>query len=54
MLSIIVPVYNARENDFRKCLDSILIQIIKDMQVIIIDDCSTDSGFLKVLKGFRL
>lgn len=43
-LSIIIPVYNA-ENNLRKCLDSILNNnLIKDFEVILINDGSNDSS----------
>ena len=42
-LTIIVPVYNV-EKYLRKCLDSILAQTIKDIEVIAINDGSTDSS----------
>ncbi len=41
MLSIIIPTYN-REESLRKCVDSILPQSHYGLEVIIIDDCSTD------------
>lgn len=41
-LSIIVPVYNG-EKYIRKCIDSILNQSFKDMEIIVINDGSTDT-----------
>ena len=41
MISVIVPVYNV-EPYLRKCLDSIIGQTSKDLEIIIIDDGSTD------------
>lgn len=43
MLSVIVPVYNA-ENYLNKCIDSILAQTYNDIEVILVDDGSTDSS----------
>lgn len=40
-VSIIIPVYN-RENTIERCLDSILTQTYKNLEVIIINDGSTD------------
>lgn len=42
-VSIIVPVYNA-EKYLRECLDSIANQTLSDIQVLMIDDGSTDSS----------
>lgn len=41
--SIIIPVYN-QERFIRQCLDSIVTQTVKDFEVIIIDDGSTDKS----------
>jgi len=49
-VSIIIPVYNT-EKYLRKCLDSVLNQTLSDLEIICIDDCSTD-GSLTVLKEY--
>ena len=41
MISVIVPVYNA-EKYLRKCLESIVNQTYKDLEIILVDDGSTD------------
>ena len=43
MISVIVPVYNA-EKYINRCIDSIVHQTMDDMEIIIIDDGSTDSS----------
>ena len=42
-VSIIIPVYNV-ENYLRPCIESALAQTLKDIEVIIVDDGSTDSS----------
>lgn len=42
-ISVIVPVYNV-ENYLAKCLDSIVNQTYKNLEIIVIDDGSTDSS----------
>lgn len=49
-LSIIIPVYNS-ESYLRNCLDSILNQANKDLEVICINDGSTDSS-ASILKEY--
>lgn len=43
MISIIVPVYNV-EKYVRKCLDSVVNQAYKDLEILIVDDGSTDGS----------
>jgi glycosyltransferase involved in cell wall biosynthesis len=43
MVSIVVPVYNV-EKYLRQCVDSLLAQTYKDMEIILVDDGSTDSS----------
>ena len=40
-ISIIIPVYNV-EKYLRECLDSIVNQTFKDIEIICVDDGSTD------------
>lgn len=50
MVSIVVPVYNA-EKYIERCVNSILIQTYKNIEVIIIDDGSTDKSY-EICKKF--
>lgn len=43
LISVIVPVYNV-ENYLRKCLESIINQTYKNLEIILIDDGSTDNS----------
>ena len=42
-VSVIVAVYNA-EGTLRRCFDSLLSQSLKDMEVVVVDDGSTDGS----------
>lgn len=50
LISLIVPVYNA-ERFLRECLDSIINQSWKNIEIIIIEDCSTD-GSLRICEEY--
>lgn len=51
LLSIIVPVYNVEEY-LKNCIKSIVIQEYKNLEIIIIDDGSTDSS-AKICDSFK-
>lgn len=50
-VSVIVPVYNCKQ-EIRDCLDSLIEQTEKDLEIIIIDDKSTD-GSLEIIKEYQ-
>lgn len=50
-ISIIIPAYNA-EKYIRECLESILMQTMSEIEIICIDDGSTDST-LSILEEYR-
>lgn len=50
-ISVIVPVYNTKQY-LPACLDSILNQTYRDMELIIVDDGSTD-GSLEICMSYR-
>ena len=49
-VSVIIPVYNV-EDYLEKCLESVLNQTLEDIEIICIDDCSTDNS-LKILYNY--
>jgi len=49
-LSVIIPIYNA-EATLARCLDSVLTQSLRDIEVLCINDGSTD-GSVEILKRF--
>ena len=49
-LSIIIPVYNSKKY-LKGCLNSICKQVKKNVEVIIVNDCSAD-GSIKICKNF--
>ena len=49
MLSIIIPVYNS-EKYLEECLNSVLNQTLKDIEIICVNDGSTDNS-LKILEN---
>ena len=51
MLSVIIPVYNV-ENYLNECLDSVTSQTLEDMEIICIDDGSTDNS-PNILKEYQ-
>ena len=49
-VSIIVPVYNV-EKYLEKCLDSLINQTLKDIEIICVNDGSKDNS-LKILEKY--
>ena len=50
-ISVIIPMYNT-EKYIGDCLESLLSQTFKNFEVIVVDDCSTDSG-VAVVESFK-
>ena len=50
-ISVIVPVYNV-EKYLDKCLESLLNQHYSDMEIVVVDDKSTD-GSLNIAKKYE-
>ena len=51
LVSIIIPVYNA-EKRLNRCIDSVLKQTLKEVEIICVDDGSTDDS-LKILQNYQ-
>lgn len=49
-VSVIIPVYNVEEY-LKECLDSVINQTLKEIEIICVDDGSTDNS-LKILKEY--
>nr|BCN19449.1 putative glycosyltransferase [Vibrio metoecus] len=49
LVSVIIPLFNA-EKFFQTTVASVLKQNYKELEVIIVDDCSTDQSYLLALK----
>ncbi len=49
-VSVIIPVYNAEEF-LKECLDSVVNQTLRELEIICVDDASTDHS-LEILKGY--
>ncbi len=45
-VSIIVPVYNISENILRQCIESTITQTLKEIEIILVDDGSTNNSGL--------
>lgn len=53
LISIIVPIYNV-EDYVEKCIDSIMMQSYRNLQIILVDDGSTDnSGMICDIKALQ-
>lgn len=50
LITVVVPIYNV-ENYLAKCLDSIISQTYKNLEIICVDDCGVD-GSMKILEQY--
>jgi glycosyltransferase involved in cell wall biosynthesis len=50
MISVIIPIFNSSKT-IKGCLDSILAQTYKDIEVIVVDDKSTDNS-IEILNNY--
>lgn len=52
MISLIVPIYN-KEKYIKNCIESLISQTYKDIEILLIDDGSTDSS-LKICNSYKI
>jgi len=50
-VSIIIPIYNVEEY-LKRCLDSLVNQSLKDIEIIIVNDASTDNS-IKIMREYE-
>ncbi|PNQ82626.1 glycosyltransferase, partial [Paenibacillus sp. F4] len=51
IISVIVPVYNV-EKYLRKCLESLVNQTMENIEIIVVDDGSTDQSS-EIIKEYK-
>ncbi len=52
-ISVIVPVYNVEEHYLKKCINSIINQTYTNLQIILVNDGSTD-GSEQICENFAI
>ena len=50
-VSIIIPIYNT-DKYLRQCLDSVINQTFKDIEIIVVNDGSTDNS-VNIIKEYQ-
>ena len=52
-VSIIVPIYNT-ESYLRRCMDSLIHQTLKDIEIIMVDDGSKDTTSKQLIEAYNM
>ena len=52
-VSVIVPIYNIKEFYLRKCIDSLLSQTLNEIEIILVNDASTDDCIEPILAEYE-
>ena len=50
-VSIVVPLYN-KENEIRRCLNSLIEQFVSNIEIIVVDDGSKDGSAEKYVQAY--
>ncbi|EAL5221832.1 glycosyltransferase family 2 protein, partial [Campylobacter jejuni] len=50
-IGVVIPIYNVEEY-LRECLDSVVNQTYKNLQVVLVNDGSTDENSLNIAKEY--
>ena len=53
LISVLVPVYRPEINDFRACLESVLAQSYRNLELCLVDDASGSAELTAVLDEYR-
>ncbi|HEB9328844.1 TPA: glycosyltransferase [Campylobacter coli] len=53
VVGIVIPIYNV-EKYLRECLDSVIAQTYKNLQIVLVNDGSTDENSLNIAKEYTL
>ncbi|HEC1484319.1 TPA: glycosyltransferase family 2 protein, partial [Campylobacter jejuni] len=52
-IGVVIPIYNV-EKYLKECLDSVINQTYKNLQIILVNDGSTDENSLSIAKEYTL
>ena len=53
LISVIIPVYNVESEYLVTCIESVLNQTYRNLEILLIDDKSTDSHIVPILRQFK-
>ncbi|MBZ7964877.1 glycosyltransferase family 2 protein, partial [Campylobacter sp. 2457A] len=52
-VGVVIPIYNVQDY-LKECLDSVINQTYKNLQVVLVNDGSTDENSLNIAKEYTL